>query len=115
MRKLIASLIDFARMFPEAFALPVTWVFLVLSKSLLEYDLRGNAIIPYDWIQFPIMAALILMFANAIVHGAIRFNQPEIWKQYKSWIQGKQAEPVSYTKYLIIYLAAFCVILYCLL
>lgn len=103
------------KQFPEVFALPVIWIGLIICKSLLELDLNANAIIPYDWIQFPVMAGATVMFANALAHGAIKYNQPSIWAQYKKWINNQGPEPDNYFSYLVLYTAAFVIIMYVLL
>lgn len=101
--------------FPELFALPIALVGLLIVQKILSADSEANAIVVNDWIQMPLISAAILMFANAIVHGAIKYNQPQVWQRYKKWINNQGEDPKGYFEYLVLYLTAFVLIMWVLL
>lgn len=106
---------SFIKLFPEVFALPLAFIGLVIVQGHLSISPEANAVVSNDWVQMPLISALILMFANAVSHGAIKYNQPQVWQEYKKWINNQGGDPKGYFNYLVLYLVSFVIIMRLLL
>jgi hypothetical protein len=101
------KLISIIRLYPEIFAIPIAILGLFsLQKVLLWID-SANAIYQDDWVQTIVMAAITILSGNALAHGAIKFNQPSVFNEYKTWLDGAGKMPQDYFKLLCLYLGAF--------
>jgi len=106
-KSLAVWLLRTIKFFPEFITIPVVFVSLFLAQGYLVTDPEANHIIPNDWIQFLFMASVTVMFGNAIAHGALKYNQPAIWKEYKDWVSGSPRFPRKYALFLSLYLLGF--------
>jgi len=105
-KPVLLSLARTLKFFPEFITIPVVVFVLFQAQGYLE-GVGANHIIPDDWVQFLFMAAITVMFANALAHGAIKYNQPSVWKEYKDWVLGSVRFPRKYILLLSLYLLAF--------
>jgi hypothetical protein len=101
------KLFKIVRLYPEIFAIPIAILGLVFLQKVLLWMDSTNAIYQDDWVQTIVMAAITILSGNALAHGAIKFNQPSVFNEYKTWLDGNGKMPQDYFKLLCLYLGAF--------
>lgn len=107
----LGKIVQTIKLFPEIVTLPIlVLLFIGIEKPLAYFD-PTIALYGVDFIQVLLMAFIGVMFANAIAHGAIKYNQPKVWKEYKSWRNGGN-KPQGYLTLLAIYIISFIVLVY---
>lgn len=109
------GLVEEIKLNPEWLAIPLTIIaWFGVQKGLL-LNAEANAIIPDDVIQFFILACFGLLLGNFLAHFGIKFNNPSIWKQYKSSVKYGTQPPKEYFYYLVSYLLVYALILIALI
>ena len=102
----LGKLVTTIKLFPEFITLPLLFLlFLGIEKPLAYLD-PTIALYGVDFIQVLVMAFIGVMFANAIAHGAIKYNQPRVWNEYKRW-KDTGIKPRGYYYFLGLYMILF--------
>jgi len=108
---MVKKLLNIVRLYPEIFAIPLAIAGLfALQKVLLWMD-STNAIYQDDWVQTIVMGAITILSANALAHGAIKFNQPPAFEAYKKYLNEGGEMPKDYFWLLVVYMGVFGVII----
>lgn len=98
----------------------IPFAFLIFSISgTLSYEYFGDALISTEYIQYVILAGLIMVFANFIVFMGIRFNfrslQREIYsREIKEELKTSLSTWQKISLYLLLYFAYFAAFLFVL-
>lgn len=105
-------------LFDGFWSIPIA--FLIFSVSgTLSYEYFGDALISTEYIQYVILAGLIMVFANFIVFMGIRFNfrslQREIYsRDIKQELKTSLTTWQKISLYLLLYFAYFAAFLFIL-
>lgn len=107
MKKLLREI----KLNPEWLGIPLVILGWVYIKKLLILEDSTNAQIPNDVLQMFVLGVFGLLLGNFVAHLGIKYNQPTIWKQYKSSVLYETTPPKEYYYSLGLYLFAYAVIL----
>jgi hypothetical protein len=105
------GLVEEIKLNPEWLGIPLVFLSWVGVQRMLLINAEANAIIPDDVIQFFILASFGLLLGNFLAHFGIKYNNPSIWKQYKSSVKYGTTPPKEYFYYLVSYLLVYALIL----
>jgi hypothetical protein len=95
------------RLNPEWLGIPLVVIGWVLIKRFLILEDSTNATIPNDVLQMFVLGVFGLLLGNFVAHLGIKFNQPTIWKMYKSSVLHETTPPKEYYYSLALYLFAY--------
>lgn len=94
--KYLKSILTTVKLFPEFVVIPLIAISYYFAQKLILTLDPTAADFSIDWIIPLIMGLVAVTLANAMAHGAIKYNQPPIWKQYTEWLEGKRTLPKAY-------------------
>jgi hypothetical protein len=106
------------QLFDGVWSIPVAFLFFVISGTL-SYQYFGDALISTEYIQYVVLAGMVMVFANFVTFLGIRFNfralqnvvySREIKQQIKTDLTTWQKVCV----YLVLYFAYFAAFLFIL-
>jgi len=105
------------KLYPEFVAIPsVLIVYVVVVFGMRFIDETTPIIDLSKWLSFP-FTLLACFFANFTAYAAIKFNRPDLWKQYVEIIDGTCERDTSYLSMLWwrYYLSILCAVFLSLL
>ena len=102
----IGKVVSTIKLFPEFVTLPLLFIVLFGAEYVLMYLDPTIALYGIDFVQVLLIAFIGVMFANAAAHGAIKYNQPKVWEEYKKW-KDTGVKPRGYYYFLGLYMLMF--------
>lgn len=87
--KYLQSILKSIKLFPEFVVIPLIALAYYIAQKLVLIADPTAADFSIDWIMPIIMGLVAVTLANAMAHGAIKYNQPVVWQQYVDWIEGR--------------------------
>jgi hypothetical protein len=105
------------KLYPEIIAIPgILIIYVIVVFAMRHIDNTVPMIDLSKWLSFP-FALLACFYANFAAYTAIKFNRPDLWKQYVEIIDGTCERDTSYLSMLWwrYYLSILCAVFLSLL